>query len=234
MIRGLQFLPCSRLFRNGPELSKVSTLKVHEGISSLLGYRHYSDKTHKTSTVSEKKFIEKQKEEMKAKHKNQPEWVKREQALTKRYGTWNPTRKLSRQQIQDIRNLKEQVPHLRTIDFANYFRINPEAIRRILKSKWVPNDNEVERIQKRSEERKLESQERKQGLRQEMNLKNERLRRSQSIHIDKITPPKPTFNYDSRNSRSPYKKKNGKGDQRDSRPRKHNRPFVQSVADVID
>lgn len=94
--------------------------------------------------------------------RNLPEWAKREQSLRKRYGAWNPTRKLSRQQIWDIRELKAQWPQMKTKQLADHFHINPESIRRILKSKWNPSEDELASINERAERRKKESQQRKQ------------------------------------------------------------------------
>lgn len=88
-------------------------------------------------------------------------WEKREESLRKRYGQWNPTHKISRQQMADIRELKKVAPHLKTVQIADHFNVNPESIRRILKSKWVPNDQELADIEIRTEKRKQNSIERK-------------------------------------------------------------------------
>lgn len=88
-------------------------------------------------------------------------WEKREESLRKRYGLWNPTHKISRQQMMDIRELKKAAPHLKTVQIADHFNVNPESIRRILKSKWVPNDKELAEIEIRTEKRKQSSLERK-------------------------------------------------------------------------
>lgn len=93
--------------------------------------------------------------------KKLPEWAKREESLRKRYGAWNPTKKLSRQQITDIRELKAQWPQMKTKQLADHFKINPESIRRILKSKWEPSEDELTSMNERAEKRKLQSQERK-------------------------------------------------------------------------
>ena len=105
------------------QIGKKSTKKVTEVVC-----RQYSLKTHV-----------KQQEVQKDKHL--PEYKKRDRAIKQRYGTWNPTRKLSRQQINDIRLMG----NMKTIEIANMYRISPEAIRRILKSKWVPGDAEEDK-----------------------------------------------------------------------------------------
>lgn len=88
-------------------------------------------------------------------------WEKRDESLRKRYGLWNPTHKISRQQMVDIRELKKAAPHLKTVQIADHFNVNPESIRRILKSKWTPNDKELASIQERTEKRKQKSLDRK-------------------------------------------------------------------------
>lgn len=107
-----------------------------------------------------------------------PMWEKREESLRKRYGQWNPTRKLSRQQISDIRSFKEQAPQVKTKQIADIFNINPEAIRRILKSQWAPRDDEVERIQQRTERRKQRA-------------KEEKLKRKELAQMDLVTKAVP-------------------------------------------
>lgn len=61
-----------------------------------------------------------------------------------------------------VKELKETFPQYRTIDLAQFFHISPEAIRRILKSKWVPNDIDEEKITQRKERKLLQIQKRKQ------------------------------------------------------------------------
>lgn len=100
-------------------------------------------------------FINKIKQAELKRKQSAPEWVKREETLRKRYGQWNPTRKLSRQQIMDIKNLKEQYPGMKTKQLADFFEISPESIRRILKSKWEPTDEEMEDLKRRTAKRKL-------------------------------------------------------------------------------
>lgn len=91
--------------------------------------------------------------------KNAPTWVKRDQSLKKRYGSWNPSRKLTRQQISDIREIKQRLPTLKTVQIADVFQVNPESIRRILKSKWTPTESELEEIEVRTEKRKAQKRE---------------------------------------------------------------------------
>ncbi|GEQ70393.1 hypothetical protein JCM33374_g4070 [Metschnikowia sp. JCM 33374] len=63
--------------------------------------------------------------------------------------------------MNDIRDLKARAPELKTVQIADFFNINPESIRRILKSKWEPGVAEQARQEKRAEVRKAESLQRK-------------------------------------------------------------------------
>lgn len=130
---------------------------LRQGRLSL--FRHYNSSNNNGLDKYFKKIRE---AEARAK-KNMPVWEKRDESLRKRYGKWNPTHKLSRQQMMDIRELKKNAPDVRTIQFADHFNVNPDSIRRILKSKWVPSEKELIRISERAEKRKKQSAERKEA-----------------------------------------------------------------------
>jgi hypothetical protein len=62
--------------------------------------------------------------------------------LRKKFGSesWNPRKKLSPDTIDGIRALHELYPEkYPTPVLAEKFKVSPEAIRRILKSKWRPD-----------------------------------------------------------------------------------------------
>lgn len=178
--------------------------------------RGYSSKT--ADEVFKQKFLKAQLD----KEKNAPMWVKREETHRKRYGEWNPTRKLSRQQMTDIRDLKLRMPELKTIQIADFFKISPEAVRRILKAKWVPNEKEMESLTERATKRKLCSQERKKEAKEDPSNVA-----SNVIQATKLLgPPK---------WKKPYKKSHkshGSPEKRDQK--RKNKPFTQSVGDLID
>ncbi|EJD55493.1 hypothetical protein AURDEDRAFT_109802 [Auricularia subglabra TFB-10046 SS5] len=53
---------------------------------------------------------------------------------------WQPPKKLSRDAMDGLRALHNHNPELfSTPVLADKFKISPEAVRRILKSKWVPS-----------------------------------------------------------------------------------------------
>jgi hypothetical protein len=58
---------------------------------------------------------------------------------------WNPRKKLSPDTMEGIRHLNITQPDKFTTPvLAEHFKVSPEAIRRILKSKWRPSDEEYE------------------------------------------------------------------------------------------
>jgi hypothetical protein len=76
-------------------------------------------------------------------------WQAQKETLQKKFGSegWNPRKKLSPDTIDGIRALNQQYPDkYPTPVLAEKFKVSPEAIRRILKSKWRPSpEKAVER-----------------------------------------------------------------------------------------
>lgn len=73
-------------------------------------------------------------------------------------GGWSPPKKLSREAMDGLRIMHAQNPDVFTTPIlAEKFRISPEAVRRILKSKWEPTR---ERRQKLAMREKMEVQDR--------------------------------------------------------------------------
>lgn len=74
-------------------------------------------------------------------------WRIQKEALKTKLGgeAWNPRKRLSPDAIEGIRALNAQFPdQYNTATLAAQFAVSPEAIRRILKSKWRPNPEEEE------------------------------------------------------------------------------------------
>lgn len=74
-------------------------------------------------------------------------WQIQKRALRDKFGdqAWNPRKKVSPDAIEGIRALHVQYPEQFTTPvLADHFKVSPEAIRRILKSKWRPNADEEE------------------------------------------------------------------------------------------
>jgi hypothetical protein len=75
----------------------------------------------------------------------QDNWKVQKRALVAKFGEqgWNPRKRLSPDALEGIRALHSKFPEEYTTDvLATQFEISPEAIRRILKSKWRPNEAE--------------------------------------------------------------------------------------------
>jgi hypothetical protein len=82
-------------------------------------------------------------------------WKTQKQALDKKFPNgWNPPKKLSPDALDGIRNLHASAPdRFTTAVLAEEFKISPESIRRILKSKWKPKAEEIESRRTRWEAR---------------------------------------------------------------------------------
>ncbi|KAL2424709.1 Required for respiratory growth protein 9, mitochondrial [Exophiala dermatitidis] len=87
-----------------------------------------------------------------SKEKEKEPWQIQKQALKEKFGDagWNPRKKLSPDTMEGIRALHEQDPERwSTPVLADHFKVSPEAIRRILKSKWRPSEKEMEKRRER-------------------------------------------------------------------------------------
>lgn len=102
---------------------------------------------------------------------NLEEWQAQKQALKEKFaGGWTPRKKLSPDAMEGIRGLNQQDPiKYSTAVLAQQFKVSPEAIRRILKSKWLSRsgsekmDEKRERFAKRHD--KIWDQQAELGLR---------------------------------------------------------------------
>lgn len=90
-------------------------------------------------------------------YKDQREpWQTQKKALSEKFGPtgWLPRKRLSPDTLEGIRALHAQYPDKFTTPIlADQFKVSPEAIRRILKSRWRPKDEEEERRRRRWEKR---------------------------------------------------------------------------------
>lgn len=86
------------------------------------------------------------------------EFLKHREKMKKRFpGGWNPPRKLSRETMEGLRTLHQHDPEtFSTPVLAERFRISPEAVRRILKSKWSPSKEEKAKTLEKDRKRKQE------------------------------------------------------------------------------
>ncbi|CAI6339548.1 unnamed protein product [Periconia digitata] len=85
-----------------------------------------------------------------------PAWLRQKLALKEKLGgeAWNPRKKLSPDTQEGIRHLHATQPDKFTLPvLAEHFKISKDAIRRILKSKWRPSDEEQEDRMRRWDKR---------------------------------------------------------------------------------
>lgn len=78
-------------------------------------------------------------------HKERPAWQIHKEAVKEKLGgaAWNPRKKLSPDTMEGIRHLHQSQPQRFTTSvLAQHFKVSPEAVRRILKSRWRPSDEE--------------------------------------------------------------------------------------------
>ncbi|KAL4893087.1 required for respiratory growth protein 9, mitochondrial [Aspergillus ambiguus] len=82
-------------------------------------------------------------------------WQIQKDALRRKFRDgWNPPKKLSPDALEGIRHLNAVAPdRFTTPVLAEQFGVSPEAIRRILKSKWRASEEELEDRRKRWERR---------------------------------------------------------------------------------
>lgn len=88
--------------------------------------------------------------------KRQEPWGVQKSALERKFGEtgWQPRKRLSPDTLSGIRALHASNPTIYNVDMLReHFKITPEAIRRILKSKWRPNSEEIEDRMRRWEKR---------------------------------------------------------------------------------
>ena len=83
-------------------------------------------------------------------------WQIQKASLERKFGEqgWQPKKRLSPDTLEGIRALhNSDANSYNTETLAKHFQITPEAIRRILKSKWRPNEDEAEDRRQRWEKR---------------------------------------------------------------------------------
>lgn len=85
-------------------------------------------------------------------------WMVDKDVLKRKFGEagWQPRKRLSPDTLEGIRALHASDPATySTATLASHFQITPEAIRRILKSKWQPSAEDAEKRMQRWERRGL-------------------------------------------------------------------------------
>ena len=93
-----------------------------------------------------------------AKGKLPEEWKQHRAVLKESFPAgWSPPKKLSREAMDGLRMLHSQNPEVfSTPVLASKFRISPEAVRRILKSKWEPTREQRQKLAERGKKEAME------------------------------------------------------------------------------
>jgi hypothetical protein len=105
------------------------------------------------------KLVEEQaaaKQAQKERNRSLDTWKVQKAALEEKFGeqNWNPRKRISPDALAGIRALHAKSPDtFSTAVLAEHFKITPEAVRRILKSKWQPSEEEAEERRERWEKR---------------------------------------------------------------------------------
>ncbi|KAI8456707.1 hypothetical protein BY996DRAFT_6953932 [Phakopsora pachyrhizi] len=86
--------------------------------------------------------------------KLKPDWLIQKEALKRNFPDgWNPPKKISRPSMTLLRTLHSQDPARFSLPvLSDRFKISPEAVRRILRSKWEPDPIKFEKLKDRWDE----------------------------------------------------------------------------------
>ncbi|KAL4937086.1 required for respiratory growth protein 9, mitochondrial [Aspergillus oleicola] len=117
--------------------------------------KKHSKKSSSDRDAIAKKPTSKNQTDEPPKPKKREQWEIQKDALKKKFPAgWAPAKKLSPDAIEGIRHLHSADPDkFNTAVLAQEFKISPESIRRILKSKWRPSATEAEKRRERWENR---------------------------------------------------------------------------------
>ncbi|KAK6528294.1 Required for respiratory growth protein 9 mitochondrial [Arthrobotrys megalospora] len=132
---------------NGIRITKYAALTVNAGelkwnpsANKELSLDHYRTAAG-VPVNNEKKIYD----------KDTPEWkIHKDAVMSKlRNKTWNPFSRLSPAAVATLKQLKQENPGMTVEEYAPIFKISPDALRRILKSKWTPTpEQEADRIER--------------------------------------------------------------------------------------
>lgn len=134
----------------------VSQAKADK-IALAIKARKAEEKAAKKAAVE--KLVQEQaaaKQAQKERNRNSDRWKVQKAALEEKFGeqNWNPRKRISPDALAGIRALHAKSPDVfSTAVLAEHFKVTPEAIRRILKSKWQPTEEEAEERRERWEKR---------------------------------------------------------------------------------
>ena len=150
--------------RKGRKASSSESLQKGEAMESKYGSGETSKSQSSTSQSNQKTRSSEFEESDAAKpltssqppKRKKESWQVQKDALNRKFGDkgWQPRKRLSPDTLEGIRALHHSNPQSYTTQtLAEHFEVTPEAVRRILKSKWRPNSEEVENRRARWEKR---------------------------------------------------------------------------------
>ena len=135
--------PATESFPRTARFSKRESSKDQNG-------KNTSVASKATSVSSDSGFA------VKATSVKKEQWQIQKAALQEKFGSekWNPRKRLSPDALDGIRALHAKFPDkLTTPILAEQFKVSPDAIRRILKSKWKPSEEDQEDRMRRWDKR---------------------------------------------------------------------------------
>lgn len=117
-----------------------------------------------------------------------PPWKRQLYGLREKFDgeSWNPKKKLSREAMEGIRLLKQHMPHMNSGDIAKMFKIPTESVRRILKTKWQPSEQEMDKMAERWVRRGERVKQELKAERREQRLKEMEKRQDEKAHKETI------------------------------------------------
>lgn len=148
-VQASSFSSVARRLQDGTKdvASKPKPVKSQSAAKDILAAKSAKTSTKPTETKAQAEKTEKKEKEP---------WQLQKEAIKKKLGgeTWNPRKKLSPDTMEGIRHLHQTQPDKFTTPvLAQHFKVSPEAIRRILKSKWRPSEEEDEDRRRRWDKR---------------------------------------------------------------------------------
>ena len=141
--------------RSGVQRQSATPLRYSRALPTTQGHRSWtpSPSTQPTQPTPAQSTPPSNDPSASETHAKLEPWRVQKAALKTKFadtGGWNPRKRLSPETIDGIRHLHESQPEKHSTEaLAKEFKISPEAIRRIVKSRWRPSEAEVEDRAKR-------------------------------------------------------------------------------------
>ncbi|KAF3911356.1 hypothetical protein ABW20_dc0100596 [Dactylellina cionopaga] len=140
---------------NGITIKKFAALDVATGelkwkpdISPAFSLDKYREDMKRNKTGDNQRFDKDKKDDQDV---EVPAWKIHKDAVKQKLGgaEWKPMQRLSPAAVATLKQLKADNPGMSVEEYAPIFKISPDAMRRILKSKWTPKpDEEVSRMER--------------------------------------------------------------------------------------